>query len=77
MARVRGFDIPAAVDKLNRMLEMELATVVDYTHYSLTVFGHARIPIQSWFADCATEELGHAQEAGTVITRLEAWQAAE
>lgn len=72
MARVRDFDIPAAVDKLNRILEMELATVVYYTHYSFMVFGHARIPIQSWFADGATEALGHAQEAGTMITRLEA-----
>jgi bacterioferritin len=72
MARVREFDIPAAVDKLNRILEMELATVVYYTHYSFMVFGHARIPIQSWFADGATEALGHAQEAGTMITRLEA-----
>jgi bacterioferritin len=72
MARVREFDIPAAVDKLNRILEMELATVVYYTHYSFMVFGHARIPIQSWFSDGATEALGHAQEAGTMITRLEA-----
>ncbi len=72
MARVREFDVPAAVDKLNRILEMELATVVYYTHYSFMVFGHARIPIQSWFADGATEALGHAQEAGTMITRLEA-----
>jgi bacterioferritin len=36
------------------------------------VFGHARIPIQSWFADGANEALVHAQEAGTMITRLEA-----
>jgi bacterioferritin len=72
MVRVRTFDIPAAVEKLNRILEMELATVVYYTHYSFMVFGHARIPIQSWFADGATEALGHAQEAGTMITRLEA-----
>lgn len=72
MVRVREFDVPAAVEKLNRILEMELATVVYYTHYSFMVFGHARIPIQSWFADGATEALGHAQEAGTMITRLEA-----
>ncbi|HEY4134043.1 MAG TPA: ferritin-like domain-containing protein [Alphaproteobacteria bacterium] len=72
MVRVRNFDIPAAVEKLNRILEMELATVVYYTHYSFMVFGHARIPIQSWFSDGATEALGHAQEAGTMITRLEA-----
>ena len=72
MARVREFDIPAAVEKLNRILEMELATVVFYTHYSFMVFGHARIPIQSWFAEGATEALTHAQEAGNMITRLDA-----
>ena len=35
------------VDILNKILEIELAGVVRYTHYSLMVFGHARIPIVS------------------------------
>ena len=30
---------------LNTILELELAGVVRYVHYSLMVFGHARIPI--------------------------------
>ena len=70
--RVREFDVPAAVDKLNRILEMELATVVFYTHYSFMIFGHARIPIQSWFSEGAAESLVHAQDAGNMITRLDA-----
>src|SRR5262249_52940077 len=36
------------VEILNKILEIELAGVVRYTHYSLMVFGHARIPIVSW-----------------------------
>lgn len=42
-------DKAAAVGLLNQILEAELAGVVRYTHYSLMVFGHNRIPI----AGCA------------------------
>ena len=35
------------VKLLNRILELELAGVVRYTHYSLMVFGYNRIPIIS------------------------------
>jgi bacterioferritin len=43
-------DRDRAVDLLNRILEAELAGVVRYTHYSLLVFGHNRIPLDvpSW-----------------------------
>jgi bacterioferritin len=41
-------DKAAVVAKLNQILEMELAGVVRYTHYSLMVFGYGRIPIVSW-----------------------------
>ena len=33
------------VDNLNRILELELAGVVRYMHYSFMIFGHNRIPI--------------------------------
>ena len=33
MTRERDFDVKAAVSLLNKILEMELATVVYYTHY--------------------------------------------
>ncbi len=36
-----------AVDVLNKIMELELAGVVRYTHYSLMVFGYNRIPIVS------------------------------
>jgi bacterioferritin (cytochrome b1) len=41
------FDKAEAVKLLNQIMEAELAGVVRYTHYSLMVFGHNRIPIVS------------------------------
>jgi len=70
MTRDRDFDVNAAVGQLNKILEMELATVVYYTHYGFMIYGHARIPIRSWFNDQATESLTHAQEAGDLIVHL-------
>ena len=64
------FDKAAVVAKLNQILEMELAGVVRYTHYSLMVFGYGRIPIVSWLRNEANEGLMHAQEAGEMITQL-------
>ncbi len=55
---------------LNKILELELAGVVRYTHYSLMVYGYSRIPIISWLRDQATESLDHANKAGEVITNL-------
>ena len=55
---------------LNKILECELAGVVRYTHYSLMVFGHNRIPIVKWLRDQATESLAHANVAGEHITTL-------
>lgn len=58
------------IEALNKILEAELAGVVRYTHYSLMVFGHNRIPIIKWFRDQATESLAHASQAGEHITTL-------
>lgn len=58
------------IDVLNKILESELAGVVRYTHYSLMVFGHNRIPIVKWLRDQASESLLHASEAGEHITTL-------
>jgi bacterioferritin len=60
----------AAVKVLNQILEMELAGVVRYTHYSLMVYGYNRIPIVSWLRSQATESLAHAHQAGEWITTL-------
>ncbi len=59
-----------AIEVLNKILECELAGVVRYTHYSLMVFGHNRIPIVKWLRDQATESLTHANVAGEHITTL-------
>ena len=70
MARAFQFDVDTVVEQLNRILQMELAAVIYYTHYSFMIYGHARIPITSWLRDNATESLAHAQEAGQMIMRL-------
>lgn len=64
-------DTNAVVDVLNRILETELAGVVRYTHYSLMCFGYGRLPIVSWMRSQAQEALGHAEEAGEMITCLQ------
>lgn len=60
----------AAIDALNRIMELELAGVVKYTHYSLMVYGYNRIPIISWLKDNAEEGLNHAHKAGELVTLL-------
>ena len=64
------FDKAAAVKLLNQIMEAELAGVVRYTHYSLMVFGHNRIPIVSWLRNEATTCLSHANEAGELVTHF-------
>lgn len=61
-------DKPAVIKALNTILEMELAGVARYTHYSFMVYGYNRIPIVSWLRDQAKESLQHAFEAGEMIT---------
>jgi bacterioferritin len=55
---------------LNRILEEELAGVVRYTHYSFMIFGYSRIPIVSWFRSEADISLGHAHQAGEMLTHM-------
>ena len=64
------FDVDRVTEQLNRILQMELAGVIYYTHYSFMIYGHARIPITGWLRENATESLAHAQEAGQMIMRL-------
>ena len=53
---------------LNRIMELELAGVVRYTHYSLMVYGYNRLPIVSWLKGNADESLAHAHKAGELVT---------
>ncbi|HEY8160520.1 MAG TPA: ferritin-like domain-containing protein [Methylobacter sp.] len=59
-----------AVEILNKIMELELAGVVRYTHYSLMVYGYNRIPIVSWLKSNADEGLVHAHKAGELVTLL-------
>jgi bacterioferritin len=66
----KELDVPRAIGLLNQVLELELAGVVRYTHYSFMVFGPARIPITKWMGEQAAESLAHAQAAGELITQF-------
>src|SRR2546428_7594469 len=57
-------DTQKVIASLNTILELELAGVVRYVHYSLMVFGHARIPIIGWMRNQAIEGMNHASIAG-------------
>ena len=59
-----------AIDALNRIMELELAGVVKYTHYALMIYGYNRIPIVSWMKSNADESLAHAYKAGELVTLL-------
>src|SRR5690349_3789516 len=63
-------DRPSVLRTLNTILEMELAGVVRYTHYSLMVYGYGRIPIVSWLRSQASESMAHATQAGELVTHL-------
>lgn len=63
-------DKARVISLLNKILELELAGVVRYTHYSLMVYGFNRIPIIAWLREQADESLLHAQQAGEMITAL-------
>ena len=63
-------DRTAATGVLNRIIELELAGVVRYSHYALMVYGYNRIPIVSWLNAQADESLLHARLAGELITGL-------
>ncbi len=63
-------DNTAVMALLNEILETELAGVVRYTHYSLMVFGHSRIPIVDWLRGEANACLSHAIQAGELVTHF-------
>jgi bacterioferritin len=63
-------DRQRVIDTLNRIMELELAGVVRYTHYALMIFGYHRIPIVDWMQKNADEGLLHARQAGELVTWL-------
>ena len=58
------------IKKLSKIFELELSGVIRYTHYSLMIFGHNRLPLVTFFKEQATESLTHANLAGEHITGL-------
>jgi len=63
-------DGETVVQTLNNILELELAGLVRYLHYSFMIFGHNRIPIVAWLRAQANESQVHATLAGEHITNL-------
>jgi len=56
---------------LNSILELELAGVVRYIHYTLMVVGPNRLPIVQFLKAQANESLLHAERVGEILTGLE------
>ncbi|EXI67282.1 MAG: Bacterioferritin (cytochrome b1) [Candidatus Accumulibacter adjunctus] len=65
-----NFDREEVISILNQIMELELAGVVRYTHYSLMVYGYNRLPIVDWMKKNAAEGLAHAARAGELVTLL-------
>ena len=58
------------ISSLNKILELELAGVVKYTHYAFMVQGPYRLSIVQWLRTQAQESLAHAEAVGEHITSL-------
>jgi bacterioferritin len=69
-AELSKTDTTKVIEVLKHILELELAGLVRYLHYSFMVFGHNRIPIVSWLRSQADESQTHAVQAGEHITSL-------
>jgi bacterioferritin len=69
-SELSAIDSEPFIQTLNQILELELAGVVRYLHYSFMIFGHSRIPIVAWLRAQADESQAHATLAGEHITNL-------
>lgn len=69
-AELNNAETAKVVETLNHILELELAGLVRYLHYSFMIFGHNRIPIVGWLRGQADESQAHAVQAGEQITNL-------
>lgn len=58
------------LESLNKILELELAGVVKYTHYAFMVQGPYRLSVVEWLREQAQESLTHAEAVGEHITSL-------
>jgi bacterioferritin len=69
-SQLSGAQTIKVVETLNHILELELAGLVRYLHYSFMIFGHNRIPIVAGVGGQADESQAHAIQAGEHITNL-------
>jgi bacterioferritin len=67
-AGAQAQDRSAVIAQMNKILQLELAGVSRYLHYSFLVFGPNRIPIVSFFREQANEGIQHAIMIGEKIT---------
>ena len=63
-------DTKLVIEKLNGLLEEELASIVRYLHHSFLVFGPIRIPVMELFRKRAKDATTHAVLVGEKITAL-------
>ena len=63
-------DREKVIASLNKILELELAGVVKYTHYAFMVQGPYRLTVVEWLRSQAQESLTHAEAVGEHITSL-------
>ena len=68
---MKNLDKEKTISILNDILEYELAGVVKYTHFALMVTGPNRLVLDKFFKTQASESLGHAQQAGELLTGLD------
>tara|TARA_Y100000816_G_scaffold104119_1_gene72610 strand:- start:600 stop:1040 length:441 start_codon:yes stop_codon:yes gene_type:complete len=69
--KLKKLETDKVCDILNKIMELELAGVVRYTHYSLMITGPYRLPIIDFLKEQANESLMHAQKAGELLTGLD------
>ncbi len=69
--KLKKLETNKVCDILNKIMELELAGVVRYTHYSLMITGPYRLPIIDFLKEQANESLMHAQKAGELLTGLD------
>ena len=69
--KLKKLETDKVCDTLNKIMELELAGVVRYTHYSLMITGPYRLPIIDFLKEQANESLMHAQKAGELLTGLD------
>ena len=63
-------DKTKVLECLNKILELELAGVVRYTHYTFMVQGPYRLSVVNWLREQAKESLVHAEMVGEHKTSL-------